>query len=32
MSKTTCNFAKVVVNMLSCIPDEDSLKEPLKKY
>jgi hypothetical protein len=31
MSKTTRNFAEVVIKMLSCIPNDDPLKEPIKK-
>jgi hypothetical protein len=31
MSKTTREFAKVVIKMLSCIPEDDQLKEPLQK-
>jgi hypothetical protein len=31
MSKISRNFTEVVIKMLSCIPDEDALKQPLKK-
>lgn len=30
MSKTSRNFAEVVIKMLSYIPDDDPLKEPLQ--
>ena len=31
MSKTTRNFKEVIEKMLYCIPDNNSLKEPLQK-
>ena len=31
MSKISRDFAKVVIKMLSCIPEDDQLKKPLQK-